>query len=155
MEEEGPALEMKEGNKREYRTAQSVHNPSAFLNTWGPMFREEWECSRPGVGQSIRMEMMDRSQKLHSDIPGGQSQSPWVFNSGYTLKSPQKCKENFCYSDPILIWDVLGTAGRASEERNPFRMWIDSSGFCLQDSDHSGPTTRLLSFQSDGDNCWK
>lgn len=118
------------------------------------MFREEWQCSRPGVGQGMRMEM-DRSQKLHSGILGGQSQSQGTFNSGYTLKSPWKFKENFYYPDPILIWDVLGTAGRASEERNSFRMWIDSSGFRLQDSDHSGPVTRLLSFQSDGDNCWK
>lgn len=31
-EEEKPALEMKEGNRREYRKIQNVHNPFAFSN---------------------------------------------------------------------------------------------------------------------------
>lgn len=32
---------------------------------------------------------------------------------------------------PYVNLDVLETAGRASEGRHPFGMWIDSSGFWL------------------------
>lgn len=77
---------MKEGNRKKDRGIWSVHNPSAIPNTGGPMFREEWDCSGPGVGQGRAMEMMDRSQKLHSGIPGGQRQRPGALSSGCTLK---------------------------------------------------------------------
>lgn len=35
--------------------------------------RAEWDCCRPWVQQGMEMEMMARTWKLHSGIPGGQS----------------------------------------------------------------------------------
>lgn len=83
LEEEGPALQMKEGNRRKDRGGQNVQTPGAYAQGGVGLVQAQ-------VGQGLGMEMRNRSQKLHSGIPGDRSQSPGALNSGCTLEAPWK-----------------------------------------------------------------
>lgn len=66
-----------------------IHLP--FLMPRGLCLGRSGTATDQGVGETRKgMEMTESSEKIHSGILGGQSQSPSALNSGCTLKIPWK-----------------------------------------------------------------